>query len=212
METLHTSAVDLISSIHGHQRRAERAIEKKDLQSAVKHGTKERQERRLKDGTTVIRHKYTFADIVYITDETSTQEVTSWVLPLPLESVRISENDEHQYKATKSRIDQDPQIITSHSVFVIDCSGSMKQADVVAHRCRSDAVSYSVASDFIAKRLHNPSCGMTPFNVVTVIEMRDDAQVVFKKEPMSWVEGLQQVCRKIKNKQSQLSWELHTFP
>ena len=187
METLHTSAVDLISSIHGHQRRAERSIEKKDLQSAVKNGTKEHQLRRLKDGTTAVRYKYTFADIVYITDETSTREITSWVLPLPLEHVRISDNDEHQYQAAKARIAQDPQIITSHSVFVIDCSGSMKKADVEAHRCRADAVSYAVASEFIAKRLHNPSSGVTPFDVVTVIEMRDDAQVVFKKEPMSWV-------------------------
>ena len=187
-DTLHTSAVDLISSIHGHQRRAERAIEKKDLQSAVLHGhsTRERQER-LKNGITQIRYKYTFADIVYITDVTSTREITSWVLPLPLDSVRVSDNDQHQYNAAVSRIAQDPKIITSHSVFVIDCSGSMKSADVEAHRCRADAVSYSVASEFIAKRLHNPSFGVTPYNVVTVIEMRDDAQIVFKKEPMSWV-------------------------
>lgn len=184
--TLHTSAVDLISSIHGHQRRAERAIEKKDLQSAVLHGTKERQER-LKNGLTQIRYKYTFADIVYITDETSTKEVTSWVLLLPLDSVRISDNDQHQYDAAVSRIAQNPKIVTSHSVFVIDCSGSMKSADVEAHRCRADAVSYSVASEFIAKRLHNPSFGVTPFNVVTVIEMRHDAEIVFKNEPMSWV-------------------------
>ncbi|XP_066936684.1 uncharacterized protein [Clytia hemisphaerica] len=185
-DTLHTSAVDLISSIHGHQRRAERAIEKKDLQSAVLHGTRERQER-LKNGITQIRYKYTFADIVYITDVTSTHEITSWVLPLPLDSVRVSDNDQHQYNAAVSRIAQDPKIITSHSVFVIDCSGSMKSADVEAHRCRADAVSYSVASEFIAKRLHNPSFGVTPYNVVTVIEMREDAQIVFKKEPMSWV-------------------------
>ena len=187
METLHTSAVELISSIHGHQRRAERDINKKDLQSAVKNGTREHQLRRLKDGTTAVRYKYTFADIVYITDETSTREITSWVLPLPLEQVRISDNDEHQYEAAKARIAQDPQIITSHSVFVIDCSGSMKKADVEAHRCRADAVSYAVASEFIAKRLHNPSSEVTPSDVVTVIEMRVDAQVVFKKEPMSWV-------------------------
>ena len=187
MEIIHTSAVDLISSIHGHQRRAERSIEKRDLKSAVKNGTKESQLRRLKDGTMVIRYKYTFADIVYITDETSTREITSWVLPLPLEQVRISDNDEHQYEAAKARIAQDPQIIKSHSVFVIDCSGSMRKADVEAHRSRSDAVSYAVASEFMAKRLHNPSSGVTLLDVVTVIEMRDDAQIVFKKEPMSWV-------------------------
>jgi len=186
METLHTSFIELISSIHGEQRRAERAIEKKDLQAAIKYGVKEQQQRLLKNGTMPIRYKYTFADIVYITDEFSSREITSWVLPLPLDSVRISEHDEHQYNAAKARIAQDPKIITSHSVFVVDCSGSMKKADVEAHRCRADAVSYAIATEFIAKRLHSPSAGVTPFDVVTVIEMREDAEVIFRKEPMSW--------------------------
>ena len=95
--------------------------------------------------------------------------------------------DQHQYESAKIRIAQDPKIITSHSVFVIDCSGSMRKADVPAHRSRADAVSYAVASEFMAKRLHNPLSEVTQFDVVTVIEMRDDAQVIFSKEPMSWV-------------------------
>ena len=188
METaLHTSAVELISSIHGNQRRVERAIEKKDLQSAVKYGTKELSMKKLKNGTTPERYKYTFADIVYITDKTSTREITSWVLPLPLNQVEISDIDQHQYEAAKFRISQDPKIITSHSVFVIDFSGSMRNSDVEAHRSRADAVSYAVASEFMAKRLHNPSSGVSQFDVVTVIEMRNDAQIIFSKEPMSWV-------------------------
>ena len=185
--SLNTSAVELVSSIHGNQRRVERAIEKKDLQSAVKYGTKELSMKRLKNGTTPERYKYTFADIVYITDKTSTKEITSWVLPLPLNQVEISDIDQHQYQAAKLRIAQDPKIITSHSVFVIDFSGSMRNADVEAHRSRADAVSYAVASEFMAKRLHNPSSGVSQFDVVTVIEMRDDAQIIFSKEPMSWV-------------------------
>ena len=95
--------------------------------------------------------------------------------------------DQHQYESAKIRIAQDPKIITSHSVFVIDCSGSMRNADVEAHRYRADAVSFAVATEFMAKRLHNPSCGVSQFDVVTVIEMREDAQVIFYKEPMSWV-------------------------
>ena len=185
-ETLQTSAVELISSIHGNQRRVERSIEKRNLQSAVKNGKRELQRRRIK-GEMVIRYKFTFADYVYITDETCTKEITSWVLPLPLNLVQSSDNDQHQYKSAKIRIAQDPKIITSHSVFVIDCSGSMRNADVAAHRSRADAVSYAIASEFMAKRLHNPLSEVTPFDVVTVIEMRGDAQVIFNKEPMSWV-------------------------
>ena len=135
-ETLHTSAVELISSIHGNQRRVERSIEKRNLQSAVKNGKKERQRIPIKDKI-VIRYKFTFADYVYITDETCTKEITSWILPLPLNIVKSSDNDQHQYKSAKLRIAQDPKIITSHSVLVIDCSGSMKKADVEAHRSRA---------------------------------------------------------------------------
>ena len=93
-ETLHTSAVELISSIHGNQRRVERSIEKRNLQSAVKNGKKERQRILIKDKI-VIRYKFTFADYVYITDETCTKEITSWILPLPLNIVKSSDNDQH---------------------------------------------------------------------------------------------------------------------
>ncbi|XP_066933120.1 uncharacterized protein [Clytia hemisphaerica] len=183
---LHTSAVDLISSIHGRQRRAERNIEEKDLKSAVKNGTAERQIRNLRYGT-VIRWKITFADIVYITDESKTTEVTSWVLPLPLDDVVIQPREQNQHDAAKRRIATEPTIITSHSVFVVDCSGSMKNADVVAHRCRLNSVRYSIATEFIAKRLDNTAHGVTRFDVVTIIEMRNEAEIVFFKEPMSWV-------------------------
>ena len=182
-----TSELELISSIHGNQRRAERSIEKRDLKAAFKYGTKEEQLRVLPNGTEVNRNKYTFADIVYITDETSRHEITSWVLPLPIKSVQVTDNDEFQYQAAKERIAQDPKIIKSHSVFVIDCSGSMRKSDVEAHRSRSDAVSYAIATEFIAKRLHDPESNVTPYDAVTVIEMRTGAEVVFNKEPMTWV-------------------------
>lgn len=181
------SEEELISSIHGQKRRVERSIEKRDLKSAVKYGKKEPQRRCMGNGEVVIRYKYTFADVVFITDETSTKEITSWILPLQLNQVRISENDQHQYDSAKLRIQEDPQSITSHFVLVIDCSRSMEKSDVVAHRSRANAVSYDIASELIAKRLHDPSSGVSQFHVVTVIEMRDDAQIIFEKEPMNWV-------------------------
>ena len=117
MEGLHTSAIDLISSIHGHQRRVERAIDKRDLQAAIKHGKKELNIRHKPDGTLSYRWKYTFADVVYITDSSSTFEITSWVVPLPLETVSFSDHDEHQYKAAKNRISNNsklPKMCTWH--------------------------------------------------------------------------------------------------
>ena len=40
-ESVTTSLVTVLSSAHGRQRRTERRIEKRDLQAAVKHGTRE---------------------------------------------------------------------------------------------------------------------------------------------------------------------------
>ena len=55
---LATSYVEIISHIHGSQRRAERSIDKRDLQAAVKHGTKE-----IQHCNGEIRYKYTFAGL-----------------------------------------------------------------------------------------------------------------------------------------------------
>ena len=76
-EIQNTSAVTLLSSDHGRQRRAERLIDKRDLKAAVKYGS--RKVSRNQRGE--LNWKYTFADIVYITDSTSTREITSWAKP-----------------------------------------------------------------------------------------------------------------------------------
>jgi len=84
---LGTSCVELISSIHGRKRRLERDIAVKDLQTAVKYGTKEPQRGARYLGT---RYKITYNNIVYITDDTMTKEVTSFSLvQLPLETFQI---------------------------------------------------------------------------------------------------------------------------
>ena len=87
---LPTQDIPFVSSIHGRERRTQRDISKRDLQSAVKYGIKERGFPHPKTGAK--RWKYTYNDIVYITDATSTVEVTSWALELPLSAVSIPES------------------------------------------------------------------------------------------------------------------------
>ena len=96
MDTRPTSCIDFISSLHGRQRRRERELTKRDLQAAVKHGIKE-------PGHSG-RWKYTFADVVYITDSTSTSEVTSYSLPLPLDKISISKAELGKIKERTRRI------------------------------------------------------------------------------------------------------------
>ena len=72
---IRTIDVSLISHTHGRVRRKERNIQRIELQAAIKHGTKERANPG-RDGS--LRWRYTHDGVVYITDDTSRHEVTSW--------------------------------------------------------------------------------------------------------------------------------------
>jgi len=72
---------------------------------------------------------------------------------------------------------------TSHTVLIIDQRGSMKKADVPNHRSRSRAVYYTLANDMVLVPLRNNILSYT--DVVTIIEMRDDAHVICYMEPVS---------------------------
>lgn len=181
---MHTSEVAFEPSLHGTQRRAQRDIAKRDLQAAVKYGIKERAG--CNPQTKEPRWKYTFADIVYITDETSTVEVTSWALELPMERKVISKRNLEQVQEARRRITENPGIITSHHVCLVDMSASMRKSDMNGHSSRFRAAYYSLAEEYIAKLIRSNST-FSGTDVVTLIEMRDDATVVFELEPISWV-------------------------
>eukprot|EP01041_Mallomonas_annulata_P009129 gene9129-18910_t len=190
---LHTSEIPIQSSLHGNKRRTQRDIMKRDLQAAVKYGLKERGFNRPKTGEP--RWKYTFADVVYITDETSTNEITSWAVELPLPEVEIETRLETQCNEAKRRLNLNPELITSHTVVVVDMSGSMNESDMNGHRTRSRGVYYNLAEEMVAPRLHPiellgsifSGVSTTYTDVVTLIEMRDGATIVFEKEPVSWI-------------------------
>ena len=181
MDIVHSSSKLSTTSIHDTEENAgERPIEKEELQFSAQHAAKEYQ-----IFETLSSSSRVVGSIPENRGKFDEKEYPQSIIGLNI--VKSSDYDQHQYESAKIRIAQDPKIITSHSVFVIDCSGSMKKADVEAHRSRADAVSYAVATEFIAKRLHNPSSGVSHFDVVTVIEMREGASIVFYKEPLSWV-------------------------
>ena len=99
-----TSAHTLLSSLHGRNRRATRNIGKRDLQAALKYGTKESTHPNPR--TREPRWKYTYKNIVYITEgERGTKEVTSYVEPLtiPEAFVQPADLDLHNRLAEKLR-------------------------------------------------------------------------------------------------------------
>lgn len=134
METSRTSEGTLLSSLHGAQRREQRGISKPDLRSAKKHGAKER----TYGYNGKPRWKFTFRDIVYITEDDEVTEVTSYVRPLEITKAVVTKKDELAHQALIRRFQSNPNMITSHTVVVIDQSASMRTCDVDNYKTRSD--------------------------------------------------------------------------
>lgn len=187
---LRTSCIDFISSLHGRQRRAEREISVRDLQTAVKYGVKEPQwgdRRRGIRNFTGLRYRITYNNIVYIIDETCTKEVTSFSLTqLPLEKVAIDQQLQRQIAEQRRRISRGEVAITSHTVIIVDQSTSMNNGDFFGHRSRSRGAYYTIASEMVARPL---SLGQLAFtDTMTIIEMRNEAIVneSIYMEPTTW--------------------------
>lgn len=83
------------------------------------------------------------------------------------------------------QIREQPEKWTSHTVIVVDMSGSMRDDDVDGARCRADGVWTSLARDYVKQQLEANACSV--FDVVSVIAMREAAEVVISCEPMTYV-------------------------
>ena len=182
-----TSDVVVLSSVHGRRRRAERDIDKRDLQAAVKYGVcKElppRWNRRRRRYNT--SRMYTFANVCYITDETGTKEITSYVEPVQVDSVPITGGMRLEHEKACLNIAQRPDTWTSHTVIVIDQSGSMKRHDIKDCRNRADAVWVCLCLDWIAPQLEKGEAKAT--DVVSLVAMNDTATTLLRHQPLDWL-------------------------
>ena len=189
-EMLPTSDISFISSAHGRERRSERDIAVRDLQAAVKYGVKEPG---FPNKLGELRWKYTYGDVVYITDSTSRKEITSWATEMPLSRVEIPERYATSHREAETRILRDPSIITSHTVLLVDMSGSMNKSDMNGHRTRARGAYYNIAMELVGAKLHpissatigGPSVSFT--DVISLVEMRNEEKIVFEQRPVSWL-------------------------
>jgi hypothetical protein len=112
--------------------------------------------------------------------------VTSyWVLAdVPLHKFDIDESLSRQIVEQKRRMSSGEMVPTSHTVLIVDQSGSMKNSDVMGHRSRSRGAYYTIANEMIAQPLINHQISFT--DVVSIVEMRDEAVVTLLKEPVTW--------------------------
>ena len=191
-----TAASTLLSGIHDRERRSERDIEKIDLQRARRYGMREKQSKR--------RDKYTYGGIVFIYDKRSNMAITSWntkeasnksgtrvTTPIMLEKHSYGSKEQnkemkrHHARLTSLLNEEDGKSQwTSHSVLVIDMSGSMRIDDLNGARCRSDGVWMTLARDYVKEQLAKGLRG--PNDLISIVIMKEDAEVIIKSEPTSW--------------------------
>ena len=170
--SLRTDSISLISHTHGRERRAERKILRRELQAAIKYGNKERANPG-RNGEP--RWRYTYDGVVYITDDTSRHEITSW---------RIDGEDEDSSNNSYGAVA--PAEINlegrgCHAVLIVDNSGSMRTNDVKGYKSRAHAVYECLIRDFVKEQVKS---GEGKDVVITLISMSDSASILIDKQPL----------------------------
>lgn len=181
-----TSAITFLETEHGRLRRKQRGIDKKDLQAALKYGERAPHSWGGSGGSGKTQphiYRYTHNEIVYIVNEKTKREVTSYArplklepVPLKLEPVPLATGMQKQHDQAQNMVRKDLDSWTSHTVMIVDTSGSMKTSDMWGTRNRLDSVWVSVALDFLAHRLEGGAVGVT--DVVSIITMGETANIL----------------------------------
>lgn len=179
-----TAEYTVLSSLHGRARRELRNISKTDLKAAIKYGMKEPAHPG-RDGAQ--RWKFTYNNVVYITDATCRQEITSFVQAVKIERHPISNALINRHNEVKRILKEQPELCTGHTYIVIDQSRSMELSDVSGFKNRSHASYGVLALDFVAEQLATRNEEDLFAESVTVIEMRDEGELVFEKQPFDWL-------------------------
>eukprot|EP00984_Skeletonema_dohrnii_P012994 scaffold5340_cov85-Skeletonema_dohrnii-CCMP3373.AAC.2 len=183
-----TEELTVLSTVHGRQRRELRDITKHDLRTVMKYGTKSK-------GNFVNgdqRWKFEFGNTVYITDNTCKKEITCYKKAIDIQPAQITEQMWSNHHKAVRILKNDPQLVsalclcTTHSVIIIDQSGSMNKCDVNGFRSRSDAAFGTLALDYIAEQLYQQGDEFF-VDAVTIIEMNCTGSLFVHKEPMDWI-------------------------
>lgn len=89
------------------------------------------------------------------------------------------------YKKAKIEINEDPSVWQSHTVIVVDRSGSMRKGDFYGARNRLKAVWGAVANDYLFPLIEEGRGSL--YDVVSIVAFGDDAYEILSREPVSWV-------------------------
>ena len=176
---------NLQASKHGILRRRQRKIDFKELLAAVQHGKKEIARPVRPNAPPCL--KYTFAGVELITDEHSKKEVTSWPLPrngVEIEKAHITESMRQEHKQSVERLG-DMSTWTSHTVVIVDQSGSMRITDTETGIQRSDLAWLTLAISAVGEPLKNGTRKST--DVFSLVSMREGGEILIKQQPFDWL-------------------------
>lgn len=147
------------------------------IPAAVKYG--ERKKGYPDPATGATRWVYTLGNLVYITDETSTIEITSYCREEQIPLAGLTPGDLLDHARAKDNLKENPRLCTSHTVIVVDHSASMRKPDVLDHENRIKASFGMLALDFVAEQMVSRAACNT--DVVSVMLMHDGVDVLFER-------------------------------
>ena len=93
---------------------------------------------------------------------------------------------EEEHRAAVKTLREDPHLVTTHSIIVVDQSGSMRESDVKGFTSRSRAAYGTLALDYIAEQLYQRGDDYL-IDAVTIIEMNDTGTILFDRVPLDWI-------------------------
>jgi von Willebrand factor type A domain len=175
IEHQQTSLLSILSTEHAKLRREERSIDKRDLKRALKYGTRER--------CWGNRWKIEYDGVIFIVDNAVQREITAY--PAPLRELPLDETTQEEHRLAKLIISEKPELCKSHTVLVVDNSGSMQTHDIPLYRDRQVAAYSTIALEYVAEQLIHQTANNR--DVVSLIEFDETARVVFEREPCSLV-------------------------
>lgn len=149
----------------------------KDLEAALKYG----QEQPCRYG-----RKFEYKGLCYIVQKIGRnkwKELTCYAKSIGLSKVTVTPTIDEEYMKAKLSLANHSRW-KSHTVIVVDTSGSMRNSDVWGAQSRLQAVWLCLALDFIAHRIESGEGGQ--HDVISVILMGESAKVLIKEEPTTW--------------------------
>lgn len=144
---MRTSIIPLFETNHGTKRRGQRAISRREIQAAIKYGIEEPHP---SDPNKII---YTYQGKKHIITKEGRRLVTTMVSTVNLVPKYISNEQARNHDDEMNIISERKVPWNSHSVIIVDISGSMRNSDVAGCRTRLGACWISIAEDFIDHRI-----------------------------------------------------------